>query len=152
MIKRISPEQSYSYLTELKTRYILDTEMLEILTLLTQIQKVCLPTILKLFFQKSWAGVKKVNKKAKHKWTIFTDSSSTKCSRVHAVISFIQSVLNLASENWAFRGRLFHTRSWYYHLLPKSLFYLFTCWMFQTGVFGAFHTFPSLFLLLSKLV
>lgn len=42
--------------------------MLEILTLLTQIQKVCLPTILQPCFQKSWSGgVKKLNKKAKCK-------------------------------------------------------------------------------------
>ena len=54
---------------------------------------------------------------------------------------------SLLLNNWAFRSCFFNTQAWHYHLLVN----LFTCGMFQMGVFWAFHDFPSLLSTLPQL-
>ena len=55
-----------------------------------------------------------------------TINSFTKCSWANAVITFNYVFHNLAP--YTYQGCLFHTQSWYYHLLPMNLF---TCGMYN---------------------
>lgn len=70
----------------------------------------------------------------------FIDNSFTKCSNFLSlcgeVLYTINKVLNLAPsvlvDDWALGGCPSQTQSWYCHMLPMDLF---TCGMFQTGIF-----------------
>ena len=70
-------------------------------------------------------------------WTIFSHTCSQR-GEPHP---------SLFVNDWTIQGSSFYTQSWL-HLFPVSLF---TCGMFQTGVWWAFLNFLSLFCHLSQL-
>ena len=64
-------------------------------------------------------------------------NSFTKCSWANVVIIFNYAFHNLAP--YIYQGCLFHTQSWYYHLLPTNLF---TCGIYKQ----VFLRIPQVFL------
>ena len=80
-----------------------------------------------------WTLQKKVNKNVS-----FTNKlcGYAGCFWAHGAAPYMNLALFFLVDVWAFRRCPFHIQSCYYHLSPVNLF---TCGMFQTGAFGAFH-------------
>lgn len=82
--------------------------------------------------------------------TVFNINSCLNCSLAQVGISLIQYCFLQSGElppcllvnSWAFLCCPFHTQSWYYHLLLNNQF---SCWVFHTSDFRAFHNIPGLF-------
>lgn len=96
--------------------------------------------------------------RVKHKWnqneqslinelcllTMVYQAYLSSCSNILYTTALHKVVIRPCFVNsWAFRWCSFHTQSWFYHLLPMNLF---THGMFQTGVSGASHNYPRLWL------